>query len=466
MSVLRAPLHTVFLRSSIVSGPLKIEVRARLPVRGVALILGNDLAVFPTPEVVDNPVPDPSPSVSAVFPACAVTRAQSRKFDEVLNLSDSFLCPVDEPVKPENPTVKNKKIDNLLPAEAELALKVDRSVFIQAQKTDLSLAACVTDSETPVYCVVDDLLMRNWHPPAVGNLEWNSVQQVVVTQRFRAQVLSLAHDTFAGHLGIKKTYQRILRYFFWPGLKSDVSRFCRSCHVCQVVGKPNQTIPPTPLQPIPALGEPFEHIIFDCVGPLPKTKSGHQYLLTLMCAATRYPEAFPLRTLKAKAVVKVLVNFFSTFGLPKYVQNDQGTNFTSKLFAQVLSSLSIRHRTSSAYHPQSQGALECFHQPLKSMMKKYCLETGKDWGEGLPFLLLAARETVQESTGFSPPELVFGHAVCGPLHLLREKFLSDTASPSANVLDYVSQFRERLHAAREAAHCLLGISQEKNERNI
>ena len=56
--------------------------------------------------------------------------------------------------------------------------------------------------------------MRNWFPPAVGNLGWNSVQQVVVPQSFRAQVLSLAHDTVAGHLGIKKTYQRILRCFF------------------------------------------------------------------------------------------------------------------------------------------------------------------------------------------------------------------------------------------------------------
>ena len=174
MNVLRAPLHTVFLRSPIVSGPVKIDVRARLPIRGVALILGNELAgekVFPTPEVVDNPVPDSSPSVSAVFPACAVTRAQSRKFDEVLNLSDSFLCPVDDPVKTETAAVKAEKVVNLLPTEAELALEVDCSVFIEAQQSDPTLAACVTaaasDSEAPVYCVVDGILIRNWFPLAV-----------------------------------------------------------------------------------------------------------------------------------------------------------------------------------------------------------------------------------------------------------------------------------------------------------
>ncbi|XP_049912636.1 uncharacterized protein LOC126397732 [Epinephelus moara] len=480
MSTVRAPLHSVFLRSPLVTGPVKLGLRSRLPIQGVDLILGNDLAgkkIFPTPEVVENPVPDSVSPVSAavnpVFPACVVTRAQSRKFGDVMNLADSFMF------SPENKTesplaakpVKNVSM-NLLPAEAEVAFEVDRSAFIAAQQSDPTLVTCLAlatapSSETPrVYAVVDGVLVRNWFPPAVGNLEWNVVQQLVVPQSFRSHVLSLAHDNLSGHLGIKKTYHRIMRYFYWPGLKSDVTRFCRSCHVCQVSGKPNQIIPPAPLQPIPVLGEPFEHLILDCVGPLPKTKSGHQYLLTLVCAATRYPEAIPLRTLKAKAVVKALTNFFSTFGLPKYVQTDQGSNFMCKLFAQVLASLSIKHRKSSAYHPQSQGALERFHQTLKSMMRKYCLENEKDWDEGLPFLLLAARESVQESTGFSPAELVFGHTVRGPLRLLREQFLSETDSPSINVLDYVSKFRERLHKARDAARSALTETQAKMKKRF
>ncbi len=65
-------------------------------------------------------------------------------------------------------------------------------------------------------------------------------------------------------------------------MKSDISAYCRSCHVCQLTGKPNQRIPPAPLHPIPVLGEPFEWIIMDCVGPLPKSKAGNQYILTIM----------------------------------------------------------------------------------------------------------------------------------------------------------------------------------------
>ena len=84
------------------------------------------------------------------------------------------------------------------------------------------------------------------------------------------------------------------------------------------------------------------------------------------------------------------------------IQSDQGTNFTSTLFSQVLKELGVKHNLSSAYHAQSQGALGRFHQTLKSLLRSYCVELSQDWEEGLPWLLLAARGVLQESTGFSP----------------------------------------------------------------
>ena len=160
----------------------------------------------------------------------------------------------------------------------------------------------------------DGLLMRKWIQSQSGDLGWNTAYQVVVPAKCRLHVLTLGHDhDFAGHLGINKSYHRIMHYFFWPGLKSDVVKHCRSCHACQIAGKPNQGIRPAPLHPIPVIGEPFERIILDCMGPLPKSKSGHRFLLTIMCAATRYPEAIPLRLQKAKPVLKAPIRFFSTF---------------------------------------------------------------------------------------------------------------------------------------------------------
>ena len=171
--------------------------------------------------------------------------------------------------------------------------------------------------------------------------------------------------------------------------KRDVVRFCKTCRVCQLTGKPNQTIPPAPLYPIPVIDQPFDHAIADIVGPLVRSTGGYHYILTMMCAATCFPEAVPLRTISAKVV-----------------QTDRGSNFISRVFTRILKQLRIQHNVSSAYHPESQGALERYHQTLKSMLRAYCLESGKAWVDTVPWLLFACREVTQESLGFSPADLV------------------------------------------------------------
>ena len=203
------------------------------------------------------------------------------------------------------------------------------------------------------------------------------------------------------------------------------------------------------MYPIPAAEHPFEHLIFDCVGPLPHSKSGSNFLLTVMCQATCYPATFPLRNITTK-FVKALTQFMST---------DQGSNFTSKLFVEVLKQLNIRHSQSSAYHAQSRGALKRFHQTLKSLLRAYCTELDRDWEEGLPWLMLSAREVSQESLGFSPNDLVFGHTVRGFLASLHSDWKSKEAPQ--NLIDYVNGFRHCLCQANKLAKENLKAAQHK-----
>lgn len=114
----------------------------------------------------------------------------------------------------------------------------------------------------------------------------------------------------------------------------------------------------------------------------------------------------------------------------------------SGLFQEVMHELGIKQCKSSADHPEFQGALERFHQTLKTMLKTYCYQYEKDWDEGVHLVLFAAREAVQESLGFSPFELVFGHTVRGPLKLLNENWLTEKSD--LNLLDYVSYFKENV----------------------
>ena len=162
--------------------------------------------------------------------------------------------------------------------------------------------------------------------------------------------------------------------------------------------------------------------------------------------------------------MKALVKFFTFVGLPKSFQSHPRSNFMSGIFQQVMHELGIKQYRPSAYHPESQGVLERFHQTLKNMIRSYCFDTKRDWDEGV-LLLFAFRESIQDSLGFSSFELVFGHTIREPLKFLKEKFLSQEDTP-LNLLQYVSDFRSKLLTACEAAKSNLKKAQGKMKRNF
>ena len=93
------------------------------------------------------------------------------------------------------------------------------------------------------------------------------------------------------------------------------------------------------------------------------------------------------------------------------------------------------------------------------MIRSYCFDTKKDWDESIHLLVFAVRESVQESLGFRPFELVFEHTVPALLKLLK-KNLSDDDS-SLNLVQYVSDFKIRLSKACVAAWTNLKSAQNK-----
>ncbi len=103
-------------------------------------------------------------------------------------------------------------------------------------------------------------------------------------------------------------------------------------------------------------------------------------------------------------------------------------------------------------------AIECLSSPVSGLCRKispnsekntlriYCEKMSVEWDEALPLALFMLRDSVQESTGFSPFELVYGHEVNGPLRMMKEKWLGVEEPP--NVVKYVSDFKDRLMRAR------------------
>ena len=148
-------------------------------------------------------------------------------------------------------------------------------------------------------------------------------QQVCVPEILRPTVLKLAHDSpMAGHMGTKRTRERLWSEFYWPGMCGDIQRYCRSCDQCQKVF-PKGRVHKVPLEKLPLVSLPFERVAVDLVGPLnPASERGHRYILVMVDYATRYPEAVPLKSIDTQHVAEALWEMWTRLGIPGTVLSD------------------------------------------------------------------------------------------------------------------------------------------------
>ena len=134
------------------------------------------------------------------------------------------------------------------------------------------------------FFICNTLLYRYWNPRNQrGDVE--PQEQLILPRECRKPVLHLAHEIpLAGHLGKEKTAKRILQRFYWPTIYQDVKEHCRTCESCQKSA--SRRVQPAPMIPLPVMSEPFHRIAMDIVGPLPRSRSGNQYILVVCDYAT------------------------------------------------------------------------------------------------------------------------------------------------------------------------------------
>ena len=188
-------------------------------------------------------------------------------------------------------------------------------------------------------------------------------EQLILPVPCREKVLKLAHTIpLAGHLGQKKTANRILKRCFWPRIFHDVKQYCQSCEECQHTAGKRYT-PKAPLVNLLIIDVPFSRIAMDIY-------SENKYILVVCDYATHYPKAIPLKSIDTETIATKLMDLMLRVGIPNEILTDQGSNFTSKLLEEIYKMLGIRGIKTTPYHPQMDGMVERFNGTLKSMLRR------------------------------------------------------------------------------------------------
>jgi len=280
-------------------------------------------------------------------------------------------------------------------------------------------------------------------------------QRVVQEDEVPLLVKRLHEDPTSGHFGIQHTYQRTAKSYYWPQMFEDIRNHVRRCDICQKQKKP---VTSEELHPLP-VGQPFDRVGIDLL-QLPLTPFGNRYVIVATDYHTKWVEARAVPDKTASTVAGFIYeDIICRHGAPKELLSDQGREFVNALVAQICELFATKHKTTTPYHPQTNGLTERFNQTLiKALGKLTQQHKDTPWDELLSSVLFAYRTAVHSTTGYTPIYLMCGREATLPLEFSLPPWQ----------LKEVNKEQEQDWIVRRVQHLTdkLKQAQEKAQRNI
>lgn len=231
-------------------------------------------------------------------------------------------------------------------------------------------------------------------------------EKPVIPYDLRSRLLKLLH---IAHSGASRMKSLARLYFWYPGMDKEIEEITSSCRSCAENG-PEVVKVPLHLWEIP--DRAWQRIHIDFAGPF----RGSMWLI-VVDAKTKWPEVIPLKETTSDKTFEALERLFAVHGIPEQLVSDNGPQFRSKVWQDLMVEHGIVHTLSPPYHPRSNGEAERFVRTFKESISKAEEGAGKVM-KALNMFLMLYRATPHPATGKSPSEMMLGRRIRTPLAIL------------------------------------------------
>ena len=233
---------------------------------------------------------------------------------------------------------------------------------------------------------------------------------IYIPEKMRLEILTKYHEKpAAGHLGIRRTLELILRNFWWPKIKDDVTKFVNSCESC-ARNKHNRHRKYGFLQPLETPERPWKSIEIDFLCGLPPSK-GYTVLMVVVDRFSKMIHLIPFKQIPdAKQTAKAFIeNIFKLHGLPSDIYTDRGSQFTSALWQDIMEFLSITTKIATTDHHETVGQVERSNSFIEQYLRAYSRAYyHDDWIDWIHLAEFAYNNSVNESTKETPFFINYG----------------------------------------------------------
>jgi hypothetical protein len=139
-----------------------------------------------------------------------------------------------------------------------------------------------------------------------------------------------------------------------------------------------------------------------------KSIDGYVYCLVLVDVCTGFIMLRPLKDKRAQTVAKELWSIFTTIGIPRVLQSDNGKEFKNEILRALNAQIGVPHRFISEYNPRADGKVERVVRTVKMTVMKLLHGATVYWPHHLPFVQYSYNDKIQSLTGSTPFALMYG----------------------------------------------------------